>query len=122
MATGTKYYELFDTNSKSTKLISGSALIAEEIRILVSIQKYSLFFGNNIGLGVNKYLFLSNKLATFNLIKADIEKLFSKYKRAQLLKTEMVFDELTNTLVITLTVTTNLYNKNTFNVLFTLNT
>lgn len=107
MPIGTSYSDLFsitDTGAKAVKLVSGLDLIKEELSILLNFQKYSLFFGNNMGLDCEKYLHLMNKFATYNLIRSDIDELFRKYGRARITKVEMTFDETNNQLIIDLTV------------------
>lgn len=121
MIRGTKYNDLFNSDSKSTNLISGVDVIKEEVEFLIGMQKYSLFFGNNMGLNAERFIHLQNKLATFNLIKADIENLFRKYRRAILLKTEMSFNNSDNSMTINLTVTTNSSRRKPFNISFNLN-
>lgn len=118
MPVGTIMTNLF--NGKSVNYISGVEVIKEEVKFLIGFQKYSLFFGNNIGLGPEKFLHLTDRLATYNLIKEEIEKLFSSYRRAKLLEVRMEFNESTSAVVITLTLATGSYANNTFNVSFSL--
>ena len=86
--------------TKTFELSSGVSLIAEELGFLFSIPKYSLFFGNNIGVDLEKYLHLGLKSATFNLIKNEILNLFLKYERAKLTTITMRLDA-DNNLIIT---------------------
>ena len=104
MAIGTNYKELINTDSNETQLIKGLDVIKMELEVLLGFERYTLFFGNNMGLDANRFLQLRNPLATFNLIKAEIEKLIVKYNRVRLVKTEMIFKEDTSTLEINLTV------------------
>lgn len=120
MATGTNTYQLFDTKSKATKTLSGINLIKQEVEFLLGHIKYSLFFGNNMGFSAERFLSLRNRIATFNLIRAELEKLFSKYKRASIRTIEMSFDQTTNTIVVDLTLATGTYGTNLFNVSFNL--
>jgi len=120
MATGVKYNDIFSSNSKSTKLVSGVSLIKEELALLINFPKYGLFFGNEMGIDLEKYLYLQNKIATFNLIKADIEDLFKKYGRAQITKIEMSFDESNSAIIINVEVLTGSYNQPVFNLSFTI--
>ena len=120
MINGVSYKNLFSPNAGNTNILSGINMIKEELELLLTFKKYGLFFGNNMGLGCEKYLFLGNKLATFNLVKADIEELFRKYTRATLLKTEVTFSSSTNTLIINLIVAVNSYRQKQFNMSFNL--
>lgn len=117
MSVGTKYNELFNENSLATKTISGIEVIKEELKMLINFPKYSLFFGNDIGLDLEKYLYLTNRMATFNLIRADIEAMFEKYGRARLSKIEMRFDNTSNAVIIDIEVITGAANsQRTFNL------
>lgn len=100
---GTNYKDIFNQETNSTNLLSGTALIRNELEFLLSFKKYSLFFGNNMGLDCEKYLGLSNRVATFNLIKSDIEDLFRKYKRAIIKNIKMVFNDDDNSIRIDIT-------------------
>jgi hypothetical protein len=104
MATGTDYKNLTNTATKKTALIYGKTLIRNELEMLFSLEKYSLFFGNDFGLDLNKYLSLTNRAATFNLIKADIEDTLRKYGKVTPTSLNMRFDEAENSIVIDLTV------------------
>jgi hypothetical protein len=104
MARGTKFNDLIKPASGETKIIRGLDVIKEELEILLGFEKYSLFFGNNIGLDARRFLYLPNKLATFNLIKSEIEVLITKYNRVRLIKTEMNFNKTTSTLEVNITV------------------
>jgi hypothetical protein len=98
-------YKNIVNNSKGANLEFGAQMIAAELELLLGLKQYSLFFGNNMGLDLEKYLGLTNRTATFNLIKADIEELFSKYRRAKLKKLEMDFDGANSRVIINVTVT-----------------
>lgn len=114
--TGVAYNDIVADNK--TKLISGTSLIVKELELLLNFPKYSLFFGNNMGLDLERYLHLKNNQATFNLIKSDIEKLFAKYGKAYLQKVEVVFN-VDGSLTITLTVSADTSGRNTFQIPFT---
>ena len=60
------------SSNGQTQLKSGMELIEAELNMLFSIPKHSLFFGNNIGIDLEKYLSLSNKTAAFNLVRSEI--------------------------------------------------
>lgn len=107
MPTGVNSKALF--RNKTTNYLSGIDLIKSELETLLSIQKFSLFFGNNIGLGPEKYLGLSSRTATFNLIKREIEVFFSKYNRVKLVGIEMSFDNSKSELIINLKLATTAY-------------
>lgn len=92
MIVGIDHKQLLD-NAKAAKLKFGVEMIRSEIELLLNFKKYSLFFGNNMGLDLEKYLHLTNTTATFNLIKSDIEELFAKYRRVKLRRIEMSFDD-----------------------------
>lgn len=104
MITGVDYKRIFN-NSKGANLEFGVEMIAAELELLLGFKKYSLFFGNEMGLDLEKYLGLTNRTATFNLIKADIEELFAKYRRVKLRRIEMDFDGSSNSIIINVTVT-----------------
>lgn len=104
MIAGVDYKNIFN-NSKAANIELGVNMIAAELELLLSFKKYSLFFGNNMGLDLEKYLGLTNRTATFNLIKADIEELFAKYRRVRLRRLEMEFDGSSNAIIINVTVT-----------------
>ncbi len=106
MKQGTDYKNFFTEDGK-TRLLSGAELVEKELQVLLQFQKHSLFFGNGIGLDAEKYLHLSNREATFNLIKREIEELFSKYSKAYLQNITMYFNEQKNSIEITLDVITN---------------
>lgn len=109
-------FENITASQGNTALIAGIELIAKELKMLLNFPKYSLFFGNNMGLDLEKYMFLKNKQATFNLIKSDIEQLFAKYKRAYLKQIDMTFDNADNALMIDLTVSTDISGNNAFKI------
>ncbi len=103
MIIGVDYKDIFD-ESGSVRLKKDIEIITRELELLFRIRKYSLFFSNNMGVDLEKYIELSNETATFNLIKADIEQLFLKYRRAVLKKIDMSFSSLDSTIKIDLTV------------------
>jgi uncharacterized membrane protein len=104
MIIGVDYKEIFNEDSKSTQLKDGLEMIKTELELLLNFKKYSLFFGNEMGLDLEKYIGLTNRKATFNLIKAEIEDLFIKYKRVQLRKLELNFEKNSNSILINVTV------------------
>lgn len=106
---GKKVYQLFyrtgtdiSTNkvAYSTKLTQGAKLIQSELTFLVQTRKHSLFFGNDLGLDLERYLYLLNNQATFNLIKDEIEVLFNKYKKVYLQRIDMQFNDMQRSLSI----------------------
>lgn len=112
MAIGTDYKEIFKLNSagnKETVLKSDTDLIKAELELLLNFKKHSLFFGNDIGLDLEKYINLSNRVATFNLIKADIEKLIAKYKKVKLKSINIEFSDAESVLKVNVVVTTGNY-------------
>lgn len=104
MANGTDYTSLFNSITKTTNIISGTDLIKRELELLFNFQKYTLFFGNNMGLDLAKYLSLTNRTATFNLIKADIEDTLAKYGKVKPVQIDIAFDEDENKILINLIV------------------
>jgi hypothetical protein len=120
MPTGTNIKDLFNTSSGATKLLSNVDLIKQEVEFLLSFQKYSLFFGNELGLGAEKFLNLRNREATFNLIRSEIQKLFTKYRRVKIRNISMAFSRTESKITIDLTLSTSSYDMNTFNVSFDL--
>lgn len=86
------------------KLITGPELIKSELEFLLTTPKHTLFFGNSLGLDLERYLHLLNTTATLNLIKDEIEELFIKYRKVYLLRIEMDFDNANNALNIDLVV------------------
>lgn len=76
-----------------TPVSFGAKLIADELEFYLTMPKYSLFFGNEMGLDLEKYLFLPNKTATFHLIKSEIENALSNYNKVILQEITMVFEE-----------------------------
>lgn len=93
MIKGVNYLSIFDENG-NTKLSTGADLVMAELSLIFKMDKYSLFFGNNMGLDLEKYLYTNNKVATFNLIKTDIEAFFTTYPKATLKKIEIQFSKL----------------------------
>jgi hypothetical protein len=112
MARGTNMYSLFNNKTKAINLVRGNTLIEEEVSFLLSHPKYSLFFGNNMGFSPEKFLHLKNRVATFNLIRSELEKLFNKYNKASLLEMRLNFNEANDTLELELTLATGSYNSN----------
>lgn len=102
MAVGVDYRNIFE-NGK-VKLVERDELIKAELGMLFSMPKNSLFFGNNIGLDLSKYLQLSNNQAVFNLIKKDIEKVLESYRKVRPVNIEMLFNTNSGDLTINLTV------------------
>jgi phage baseplate assembly protein W len=100
MITGVDYTNIFSSESPETKLTQGLDMIKQELTLLLNFRKHSLFFGNNMGLDLEKYLYLTNKTATFNLIRSEIEALFRKYRRVTLKKIEIKFEDYKNAIVI----------------------
>lgn len=103
MIVGVDYKDIFN-NSKAANLKYGIEMIRAELELLLGFKKYSLFFGNEMGLDLEKYLGLRNRTATFNLIKSDIETLFAKYRRVKLKRIEMSFNEAKNEIIVNVTV------------------
>lgn len=98
MAVGIDYKDILNINNEQgteylVKLKTGPELVAAELNLLFSIDKYSLFFGNNIGLDLGRFLYTENKLATFNMIRYTIENFFSTYSKADLIKLEIQFSK-----------------------------
>lgn len=93
MIKGVNYLSIFDEEG-NTKLSTGADLVMAELSLIFKMDKYSLFFGNNMGLDLEKYLYTNNKVATFNLIKTDIEAFFTTYPKATLKKIEIQFSKL----------------------------
>lgn len=110
MVSGVNYLNIFNEDG-STKLITGADLVMAELSLLFKMDKYSLFFGNNMGLDLEKYLYTNNKVATFNLIKSDIEAFFATYPKAILKRLEIQFDKLGKAIInLTLNVNGSLVN------------
>lgn len=106
MAKGIDYRNIFNDN-RATQIVEGEELIQAELYLLLNFPKYSLFFGNNMGLDLEKYLNITNKTAAFNLIRADLEEFFAKYRRVQLVNLELEFDNSNLAININLTVSYN---------------
>lgn len=104
MARGIDYRNIINKNLNRTEIKEGVDLVVAELSLLLNFEKNSLFFGNNMGLDLTKYLTLTNKAATFNLIKAEIERVFNKYNRAILERVEMTFNDAELAVIINLTV------------------
>lgn len=100
MAVGADYKKLFNHEKEELNLISGIDLIVRELELLLNFPRYSLFFGNNMGLDLEKYLYLSNRRAIFNLIADDIKKFFNTYGRVNLTSLEMSFDDINSKIII----------------------
>lgn len=86
----------------ATVLSSGAELIAHELELLLNMPKHSLFFGSDLGLDLEKYLFLSNKQAMHHLIRDDILKVLEQYGKVDLVRLTTAFQG--STLIITLVV------------------
>lgn len=110
--TGVNYKNIINKLTGKTNLISNIELIRQELELLFNIEKYSLFFGNEIGVDLSKYLHLTNRTATFNLIKTEIEVALRKYGKVVPVSIDMRFDDSTNTIVIDLVVSP-IANRNT---------
>jgi hypothetical protein len=95
-------------------------MIRDELELLLNFKKHSLFFGNSIGLDLEKYLYLTNRTATFNLIRSEIESLFRKYRRVSLQKIQIRFDDKTNGLVINVEVSYDQFGRTTITVPFSI--
>jgi len=113
MIIGVDYRDMFDS-AKATRLKRDTEMILAELNLLLNMEKYSLFFGNNMGLDCEKYLNLTNKTAIFNLVKSEIEGLFIKYKRAIINKIEISFEDESSSLVVNLYVSTSRSGYNSF--------
>lgn len=83
-------------------LIEGEGLYKQELEFLFNIPKGTLFFGNDLGLDLEAYLFLSNNQAIFTLIKEQIEKAILSYKKVAIERLELLFEELEGRLTINL--------------------
>lgn len=117
MIIGVDYKQIYDEKG-ATALKTGIDMIATEIELLLNFKKYSLFFGNNMGLDLEKYLGLTNRLATFNLIKSDIQDLFRKYRRVKLKTIEITFNKENNEVLINVTVSMSGTNFNNITIPF----
>lgn len=104
MPIGVDYREIIDKDNKITKLKRDEELVLAELSLLLNLDKHSLFFGNNMGLDLSKYLHLTNKLAVFNLVKSDIEEFFKTYRRARLVNISIKFDSIESKLIIDLVI------------------
>lgn len=100
MRTGVIYNEINTNNS--TAIRSGATLIAKELELLLNMSKHDLFFGNNMGIDLERYLYLRNRQATYHLIRDDIVDLLRKYGKVNLRELSIVFKS--GTLEIYLTV------------------
>lgn len=87
----------------STPITSQEELIKEELKMLLGLKKHSFFFANNMGLDLERYLYLTNKQATFHLIKEDIEELLNKYKKVTLAELSIEFVENSKLKIIIIT-------------------
>lgn len=104
MNLGISYKQLNKNNT--TPILHGVDLIKDELVLLLNTKKYDLYFNGNLGLDLEKYLYLSNTEATFHLIKEDIKDLLLKYGKAQLKELTIHFKG-QGTLYITLLVLIN---------------
>ena len=118
MPTGTNRESIYNETTKATNTVSSLDLIKQEVELLLSFKKYSLFFGNEMGLSPEKYLGLRNRTATFNLIKSELEALFYRYKRVRIKEIQMAFDDVESKITIDLTLTMNNYRQGEFNIAF----
>lgn len=116
MIIGVDYKNIFNVEKPETNLTRGIEMIKAELELLLNFKKYSLFFGNNMGLDLEKYLYLTNRTATFNLIRSDIETLFRKYKRVTLKKVEMKFDDGANSITINVEVSYDKAGRNNITI------
>lgn len=103
MRLGVSYKDI--VKGGTTNLQTGFPLIRDELELLINFKKHGLFFGNNLGLDLEKYLYLSNKEATFHLIRDDIIELLRKYGKVYLKELSMEFKQ-DNTIHITIVVVT----------------
>ncbi len=117
---GVPFKQLFNKEEKATNLTTGVETIKDELQFLLSIPKHSLFFGNDLGLDLERYLHLLNRQATFNLIKTEIENLFSKYNRVYLVKLDITFRDQDRALLIDITCSTDIEGHNVFTTQMTL--
>lgn len=120
MAKGTTYKNLFTKSSKSTKIVGGVDLIKAELEVLLGFTRHTLFFGNNMGLDAERFIHLRNRLATFNLVKTEIETLLAKYGRVDILNLTMNFNKQNNTLEVDLMLSPRRSNSDSFNLSLTL--
>lgn len=77
----------------TTKLTSGVNLIKDELTLLLNMPKYSMFFGNNMGLDLEKYLYLRNRKAVYHLIKDDITNVLDNYGKVRLRELRILFND-----------------------------
>lgn len=103
-----------------TILASGAKLIQSELQFLLETERYSMFFGNGIGADLDKYTYLMNNRATYNLIRDELEKLFAKYKKAYLQKITMNFNNAEKRLYININVSTDRAGENAIMIPLTL--
>jgi hypothetical protein len=124
MITGVSYKNIFKKESNviqnETIITRDIEMIRDELELLLNFKKHSLFFGNSIGLDLEKYLYLTNRTATFNLIRSEIESLFRKYRRVSLQKIQIRFDDKTNGLVINVEVSYDQFGRTTITVPFSI--
>lgn len=96
-----------EIKTPETIITVGAELIKSEISFLLTTERHSLFFGNNIGADLEQYLYLMNSRATYNLIKDELEQIFLKYKKVYLNKVDMEFNNINKTLEIKIDVSTD---------------
>lgn len=99
MNIGITYKDINSNNA--TVLKTGVDLIRDELTLLLNMPKHSLFFGNNIGIDLERYLYLRNRKAVYHLIRDDIIDTLNKYGKVVLERLSIVFRE-TSTLEILL--------------------
>lgn len=107
---GVAFSKIFQ--NKEVNLVNGVELFQSELNFLFTTPKHSLFFGNNLGVDLSRYLHLLNTQATLNLIKADIEDVLIKYGRVYLRKIEMNFNTVKDSLSINIEVSTDSQGRN----------
>lgn len=120
---GVRFDKIFNTRSNTegeviaeTQLVSGAKLIQSEIEFLLKTEKHTMFFGNNLGADLNKYLHLLNNQATYNLIKSELEDMFIRYRKVYLQKMSMNFNNLNKTLEINIEVSLDSRGTNIINI------
>lgn len=90
MKFGVDYKELNKDNKTPIKY--GLDLVQSELELLIGMSKYDLFFGNGLGLNLEKYLHLTNKTAIIHLIKDDIAEMLRTYNKASLRELRIEFE------------------------------
>lgn len=82
-----------ENEKATTHLSTGLELIKSELELLLNMPKYSLFFGNNMGLDLEKYLYLRNREAVYHLIRDDITEVLNKYNKVNLKELRILFKD-----------------------------